>query len=47
MFYSDKDGKITNEPKEGFDHAMNACEYGAFSHAIRTGLIKGYAIEDD
>lgn len=46
MFYSDKDGKITNEPKEGFDHAMNACEYGGFSHAVRTGLIKGFTQED-
>lgn len=43
MFFSDKDGKITNEPNEGNDHAMNACEYASFSHAIRTGLIKGWA----
>jgi len=47
MFYVDKDGKITNEPKEGWDHAMNSCEYAAFSHAVRTGLIKGYAIEEN
>ena len=46
-FFQDKDGKITNEPNEGFDHAMNACEYGAFSYAIRTGLIKGFAKEDE
>jgi phage terminase large subunit len=47
MFFQDKDGLIKNKPKEGNDHAMNACEYGAFSHAIRTGLIKGFVNEPD
>lgn len=43
MFATDREGKVLNVPKEGFDHAMNACEYGAFTHAIRKGLIKGWA----
>ena len=47
MFATDKEGKVLNEPKAGFDHAMNACEYGAFTHAIRKGLIKGWALEQD
>lgn len=47
MFHVDKDGHILNEPKKGFDHAMNACEYGAFSFAVRHGLIKGYVVEEE
>ena len=47
MFFEDKDGKITNEPKEGNDHAMNACEYAAFSHAIRNNEIKGFKFNEN
>lgn len=45
MFHVDPKGDVTNEPKEGFDHAMNACEYGAFSHAVRNGIVKGFTYE--
>lgn len=46
MFYVDKSGKITNEPVEGNDHAMNGCEYGAFSYAVFNGVVKGYSAEE-
>lgn len=47
MFFEDKDGKITNEPKEGFDHAMNAAEYPTFTHAIRHGEIKDFKFNEE
>lgn len=47
MFFEDKDGKITNEPKEGNDHAMNAAEYATFTHAIRNREIKDFKFNEN